>query len=142
MKRTSLLVALIFMLTAFAAAQQREGGRGGGGRGAGAGPGAGGAGFGGRPASTMDSSPKLFDTQEYKIRVVTIAENLVYPYCLTFLPDGTMLVAESEGRIRVVKDGKLQPEPITGIPKVYFVGGQAGVLDLAQQPNFIVNTYL
>ena len=96
MKRASLLLAvLLFLLTAFAAAQQREGGRGGG-RGAGA---AGGGGQGrGRPASTMDSSPKLFDTQEYKIRVVTIAENLVYPYCLTFLPDGTMLVVESDGR--------------------------------------------
>jgi len=135
MKRASLMIAvLILSLTAFA--QQREGGRGGGGRG--------GAGFGGRgrPASTMDSSPKLFDTQEYKIRVVTIAENLVYPYCLTFLPDGTMLVAESEGRIRVVKDGKLQPEPITGIPKVYFVGGQAGLMDLAPHPKFNDNHWL
>jgi len=130
MKRASLLLAmLLFMLTALAAAQQREGGRGGGGRGAG-GRGDGGGQGRGRPASTMDSSPKLFDTQEYKIRVVTIAENLVYPYCLTFLPDGTMLVAESEGRIRVIKDGKLQSEPITGIPKVYFVGGQAGLMDL------------
>jgi len=72
----------------------------------------------GRPASTMDSSPKLFDTKEYKIRVVTIAENLVYPYCFTFLPDGSILVAESEGRLRLIRDGKLQPEPITGVPKV------------------------
>src|SRR2546430_10818548 len=121
MKRASLLLAmLLFMLTALAAAQQREGGRGAGGRGDGGGQGR------GRPASTMDSSPKLFDTKEYKIRVVTIAENLVYPYCFTFLPDGTMLVVESEGRLRVVKDGKLQAEPISGIPKVYFVGGQAG----------------
>src|SRR5438477_2444582 len=130
MKRASLFVAvLILSLTAFA--QQREGGRGGGGRGGG---GAGGGQGRGRPASTMDSSPKLFDTQEYKIRVVTVADNLVYPYCLTFLPDGTMLVAESEGRIRVIKDGKLQTEPITGIPKVYFVGGQAGLMDLAPHP--------
>src|SRR5437762_9787490 len=142
MKRTSLLVALIFMLTAFAAAQQREGGRGGGGRGAGAGPGAGGGQGRGRPASTMDSSPKLFDTQDYKIRVVTIAENLVYPYCLTFLPDGTMLVAESEGRIRAIKDGKLQAEPISGVPKVYFVGGQAGLMDLAPHPKFNQNHLL
>ena len=83
MKRASLPVAvLILTLTAFSAPQERQGGR-------------------GRPASTMDSSPKLFDTQEYKIRVVTIAENLVYPYCLTFLPDGRMLVVESEGHLKL-----------------------------------------
>jgi aldose sugar dehydrogenase len=139
MKRASLLLAvLLFTLTALAAAQQREGGRGGG-RGAGAAGGGGGGQGRGRPASTMDSSPKLFDTQEYKIRVVTIAENLVYPYCLTFLPDGTMLVVESDGRLRVIKDSKLQPEPITGLPKVFFVGGQAGLMDVVAHPQFNQN---
>ena len=104
MKRLPLLVLLIFCLTSAFFAQERRGGR---------------------PASTMDSSPKTFDTKDYKIRVVTLAENLVYPYCFTFLPDGSALVVESEGRLRVVRDGKLQPEAITGLPQVYFVGGQA-----------------
>src|SRR6059058_3876424 len=109
MKRLSLLVLLIFCLTAAFFAQECRGGR---------------------PASTMDSSPKTFDTKDYKIRVVTLAENLVYPYCFTFLPDGSALVVESEGRLRVVRDGKLQPEAITGLPQVYFVGGQAGLMDV------------
>jgi glucose/arabinose dehydrogenase len=91
MKRSSLLIAvLILCVTAVFVGQERRGGR------------------GGRPESTMDSSPKLFDTKDYKIRVVTIAENLVYPYCFTFLPDGRALVVESEGRLRVIRDGKLQ----------------------------------
>jgi glucose/arabinose dehydrogenase len=87
----------------------------------------------------MDSSPKLFDTKDYKIRVVTIAENLVYPYCFTFLPDGSALVVESEGRFRFVRDGKLQPKAITGLPQVYFVGGQAGLMDVALHPKFAQN---
>jgi glucose/arabinose dehydrogenase len=119
MKRSSLLIAvLIFCVTAVFVGQERRGGR---------------------PASTMDSSPKLFDTKEYKIRVVTIAENLVYPYCFTFLPDGRALVVESEGRLRTVRDGKLQPEAITGLPPVYFVGGQAGLMDVALHPKFAQN---
>src|SRR5262245_60556903 len=134
MKRASLLIVLlVFSLAAFLPAQEREGGRGAGGQGRGGGGGR------GRPASTMDSTPKLFDTQDYKIRVVTIADNLVYPYCLTFLPDGTMLVVESEGRLRVIKDGKLQPEPITGIPKVHFAPGQAGLMDVVAHPQFNQN---
>ncbi len=124
MKRAFLLaVLLIFSVTALSSAQERRGGR-------------------GRAASTMDSSPKLFDTKEYKIRVVTIAEDLVYPYCFTFLPDGSALVVESEGRLRFVRDGKLQSEPIAGIPKVYYVGGQAGLMDVALHPKFSENHLL
>jgi aldose sugar dehydrogenase len=123
MKRSVVLVAvLILCMTAVFVAQERRGG-----------------GIYNRPASTMDSSPKMFDTKEYKIRVVTIAENLVYPYCFTFLPDGSALVVESEGRLRVVKDGKLQTEAITGLPQVYYVGGQAGLMDVALHPKFAQN---
>lgn len=131
MKHASLIVAvLIFTLTAVSAPQgQRGQGEGRGGRGGGR----------GRPASTMDSTPKMFDTRDYKIRVVTIAEGLAYPYCLTFLPDGTIIFAEMEGRLRVIRDGKLQPEPIAGIPKVHFAPGQGGLMDVAPHPRFAQN---
>jgi glucose/arabinose dehydrogenase len=122
---------LIFTLVAVAApqGQRGEGQRGQGERGRGQ----------SRPASTMDSSPKLFDTAEYKIRVVTIAEGLSYPYCFTFLPDGSILVAEMAGRLRLIRDGKLVPEPIGGMPKVYFAAGQGGLMDVALHPNFAQN---
>ena len=123
MKRSfALLTVLILCATAAFIGQERRGG-----------------GIYNRQASTMDSSPKMFDTKEYKIRVVTIAENLVYPYCFSFLPDGSALVVESEGRLRIVKDGKLQPEAITGLPQVYYVGGQAGLMDVALHPKFAQN---
>ena len=133
MKHASLFVAmLIFTLSATSTPQQQRGqGEGRGARGGGRGQ--------GRPASTMDSTPKMFDTKDYKIRVVTIAEGLGYPYCFTFLPDGSMLVAEMEGRLRVIRDGRLQPEPVAGIPKVYFVAGQGGLMDIALHPRFAQN---
>src|SRR5919106_2020314 len=64
-----------------------------------------------RPATTMDSTPKNFKTAEYDIRVVTLVEGLSWPYSFAFLPDGTMLLNELEGRLRVIRDGKLAPEP-------------------------------
>src|SRR5687768_5507528 len=115
MKRAFLALLIYTFISLPAEAQRGEGGRGG---------------RGGRPASTMDSTPKEFQTEDYKIRVVTLAERLVHPYCLAFLPDGTMLVAESEGRLRLIRDGKLVPEPIGGIPKVHFAPGQAGLMDI------------
>ena len=52
-----------------------------------------------------------------RIRVVTVAYGLVRPWHLTFLPgDGDMLVTELPGRLRIVRDGVLDPEPIAGWP--------------------------
>lgn len=72
------------------------------------------------------------------LNVETIAEGLVNPWCIAFLPDGTMLVTERPGRIRVIRDGKLVIEPVGGAPKVY-VGGQAGLFDILPHPAFSEN---
>lgn len=52
-----------------------------------------------------------------RIRVVTVAEGLVRPWHIAFLPDGhTMLVTELPGRLRIIRDGMLDPQPIAGWP--------------------------
>jgi glucose/arabinose dehydrogenase len=61
--------------------------------------------------------------------VTTVAEGLVSPWSLEFLPDGRMLVTEKPGRLRIVaKDGKLS-EPVAGLPMVD-ARGQGGLLDV------------
>ena len=70
--------------------------------------------------------------------VVTVAEGLVNPWSLAFLPDGRMLVTERPGRLRVVTaDGKLS-EPVTGLPPVD-ARGQGGLLDVVLDPAFATN---
>src|SRR6187200_3176893 len=71
-------------------------------------------------------APKVFQTKDYPIRVTTGAEGLSYPYSLTFLPDGSILIAQLYGQLRVVRNGKLVTEPITGVPKVHYVPGRGG----------------
>jgi aldose sugar dehydrogenase len=67
--------------------------------------------------------------------VTTVAEGLVTPWGLEFLPDGRMLVTEKAGRLRIVaKDGKLS-EPVAGVPMVD-PRGQGGLLDVALAPDF------
>jgi aldose sugar dehydrogenase len=62
------------------------------------------------PASTR---PIEFSTSAGRIRVVTVASGLVHPWSIALLLDGhTMLVAEQNGRLRAIRDGVLDPQPI------------------------------
>jgi glucose/arabinose dehydrogenase len=70
--------------------------------------------------------------------VVTVAEGLVNPWGLAFLPSGKMLVTERPGRLRVVTaDGKLSA-PVSGLPAVD-ARSQGGLLDVALDPAFAKN---
>jgi len=70
--------------------------------------------------------------------VVTVAEGLVSPWGLAFLPDGRMLVTEKPGQLRIVTaDGKLSP-PVSGLPMVD-ARTQGGLLDVALDPAFQKN---
>jgi aldose sugar dehydrogenase len=77
-------------------------------------------------------------TQHHQFNVVSVVEGLEHPWGLAFLPDGSMLVTERPGRLRVVRDGQLQPEPVTGVPTVW-ARGQGGLLDVAVHPDFATN---
>ncbi|MFN8902561.1 MAG: PQQ-dependent sugar dehydrogenase, partial [Lysobacteraceae bacterium] len=65
-------------------------------------------------------------------------EGLEHPWGLAFLPDGSALVTERPGRLRVIRDGMLQPEPVAGVPAV-FAQNQGGLLDVALHPGFADN---
>ena len=68
-------------------------------------------------------------------QVTPVANGLSHPWSLQFLPDGSMLVTERPGRMRIVAaDGKLG-DPISGVPAVY-AHGQGGLFDVALDPDF------
>jgi aldose sugar dehydrogenase len=76
------------------------------------------------------------------IRVVKLAEGLSHPDGLVFLPDGhTMLVTERAGRLRVVKDGVLDPTPVAGVPDMDHVA-LGGLMDVVLHPDFAKNHLL
>lgn len=71
-------------------------------------------------------------------RVVTVVDSLINPWSIAFLPGGDMLVTERPGRLRVVRNGKLLPAPVAGVPAV-FAQGQGGLLDVVPHPAFATN---
>jgi glucose/arabinose dehydrogenase len=90
-----------------------------------------------------------FDTAEgQRIRVVAVTKALEYPWSLAFLPDGSMLVTERAGRLRIIRNGVLDPQPIAGGPASYWAvesglpGAVHGYQDIALHPRFAENRYL
>ena len=47
-------------------------------------------------------------------RLVKVAEGFVNPWSIAFLPSGEILVTERAGRLRVIRNGQLAPEPVAG----------------------------
>ena len=93
----------------------------------------------GVPVPALGTGPFVFDTAEqHKIRVTVVTKGLVHPWSLVFLPDGSMLVTERPGRIRVVRGGLLDPKPIVGVP-VARTNGNGGLMDIALHPKFAEN---
>jgi glucose/arabinose dehydrogenase len=93
----------------------------------------------GVPVPPLGDGPFILDTAEqHKIRVVVVTKGLSHPWALAFLPDRSMLITERPGRLRVVRDGKLDPQPIAGIPKVLTIGN-SGFMDIALHPKFAEN---
>jgi aldose sugar dehydrogenase len=57
------------------------------------------------------NGPQVLDAKDGKIRVVPVATGLFHPWSLAFADSRTLLVTERDGRLRIIRDGVLLPEP-------------------------------
>jgi len=95
---------------------------------------------------TANLSAKPMITQgdvatEWGFQRVTLVEGLEHPWSMAWLPGGEILVTERPGRLRVIRSGQLDPQPVDGVPNV-FNSGQGGLLDISIHPNFEENQKL
>jgi glucose/arabinose dehydrogenase len=80
--------------------------------------------------------------EEGGVRLAPLVDGLAYPWSMTWLPDGALVVTEREGRLRLIRDGVLSSEPIAFPAPVTSGGdggitrGQGGLMDVAASPNF------
>jgi len=84
------------------------------------------------------ASAQTVRSEAQAFRVVRLVKGLDHPWSLAFLPDGAMLVTERPGRLRVIRDGKLDAQPVAGLPEVA-EHGQGGLFDVVPHPQFAQN---
>ncbi len=82
-------------------------------------------------------SAQNYSSKDYKFTVDTVAKDLVHPWGLAFLPDGTMLVTERDGALQWVKPTG-EKMLVDNVP-VVVARGQGGLLDVAVDRNYTAN---
>jgi glucose/arabinose dehydrogenase len=92
------------------------------------------------PPQPKYSSPVVV-SEKLTFKVDTVVKGLKTPWGMAFLPDGSMLFTERGGDLHLVKNGKLAPKPIAGVPKVH-AKGQGGLLDVELHPDYKKNGWI
>ena len=91
--------------------------------------------------TTSIARDTILQSAYHDYRVVTVTDVLVQPWSIAFLPGGDILMTERPGRLRIIRQGKLLPQAVEGVPQP-LVDSQAGLLEVMPHPNFASNRLL
>lgn len=107
-----------------------------------------------REGEEEEGEPRNFDDRkdggvvsslDYDIRVEVLVDGLQTPWAIAFLDSETALVTERPGRLRIVRNGVLADEPVSGTPAVFSHShqwNQGGLLDVAVDPDHAENGWI
>src|ERR1700733_15089830 len=87
------------------------------------------------PSPPLPDGPLVLDTGIQHQIQLTVTKGLNQPWSMAFLPDGGIIITERAGRLHIVRDGVLDPNPIAGLPKIQ-AQLLSGLMDLALHPRF------
>ncbi|MCF7991378.1 MAG: PQQ-dependent sugar dehydrogenase [Thiohalocapsa sp.] len=93
-----------------------------------------------KPAGSVEPTGDVPELGGWRTEVV--AGGLAHPWAIAWLPDGSALITERAGRLRVLRDGKIDPKPIDGLPQICGNCGQGGLLDVSLHPDFAGNRFV
>jgi glucose/arabinose dehydrogenase len=86
-----------------------------------------------QPAADLGEGPWVLGNGPDAVRVVPVATGLVHPWSIAFLPNGDLLIAEENGRLRILRAGVLEPEALWTSPNQ---GGGDALKSVAVHPDF------
>lgn len=92
-------------------------------------------------ATTANAQLDVYSASHHDYRIATVADGLMQPWSMAWLPGGDMLITEKPGRLRIVRDGQLLPEAVPGLPEVFYEG-QGGLFDVVPHPDFSENRWI
>lgn len=92
-------------------------------------------------ANTIGDQVYSTESSDAIFRVETVAGGLEVPWAFAWLPNGSMLITERPGRVRIIENGKLRAEPVFTVSDVE-PGGESGLMDITLHPDFAKNGFV
>ena len=89
----------------------------------------------------VDPDGAVIQSEKQTFRIEVLVRDLTTPWAVEFLPDGSMLISERPGRLRVVEGGRPGPEPVEGTP-VPFAVQDGGFFDVELHPRYVENGWV
>lgn len=86
-------------------------------------------------ATSSIAQTRSLDADGIAVDAQTIAGGLDHPWGMEFLPNGSVIVTERAGRLRLIAADGTVSDPVQGVPDVV-ARGQGGLLDVAVAPDF------
>jgi glucose/arabinose dehydrogenase len=93
-----------------------------------------------KPARPADPDVPTATPAPFEPTVEVVASNLKVPWALAWAPDGRLFFTERPGRLRVIVDGELEPEPVLEPPVA--PAGEGGLMGIALDPAFPDRPYI
>jgi glucose/arabinose dehydrogenase len=94
-----------------------------------------------QPQYVPDPDGQVIKSEKQTFKMEIVARNLETPWALAFLPDGRLLITERPGRLRIVDHGKLLPDAVKGLPKVW-EKQDGGLFDVEVHPQYSRNGWI
>lgn len=91
---------------------------------------------------TTATVAQTHNSSVHSFSIETVAEGLVMPWSMAFLPNGDMLVTEQRGTLRLIRSGALVADPVAVIDDVHVSDGGGGLYEVALHPDFASNNMI
>ncbi|HEY5916716.1 MAG TPA: PQQ-dependent sugar dehydrogenase [Chryseolinea sp.] len=86
--------------------------------------------------------PETLTSKDYTLRIEKlVSAGIRVPWGIEFVDKEKAVITERNGSIRWMINGKLDPQPITGLPKT-FVHNTGGYMDIAIDPSYSKNGWV
>lgn len=94
------------------------------------------------PAKENQTNSQASTPTSTEERVTVLAQGLEIPWAIAFLPDGSLLITERPGRLRILDaDRILDPRPVATLSQVKQIG-EGGLLGITLDPDFVHNNFI
>ena len=93
------------------------------------------------PAGRSAGEDQTAKQSNSSFKIEKVAGGLEVPWSIVWAPDGRLILTERPGRVRVIENGALRPQPLFVVPDVESTG-ESGLMSVALHPQFSSNHFI